>query len=109
MLNGQLLTERRLALELRVGDIAKAIGVSQPVISRLEGGDVTLELNLRQLSRLADVLALTVPDLFAAKATTARPSPDDLKLDAAFALVNKKLSAVDIARAFDWSLPRAHA
>jgi transcriptional regulator with XRE-family HTH domain len=109
MLNGSLITERRLALGLSVPDLARALAVSAPVITRLERGETAMDLNLRQVEHLADLLGVPVASLFRTETDQVAPTPDDVKLEAAFALIEKKLSSAEIARGLAWPLDRTKA
>jgi transcriptional regulator with XRE-family HTH domain len=108
LLDTEVIAERRLQLGLSTLGLARAIGRSPTTISSLERGENDLELTLGDLVRLAEALAAQPWELFV---PSQRPQPgaDDLRIEAALALLAKATSAEDLADGLQWDLVRVHA
>lgn len=100
-----LIRTRRSELGLSHRALARRLGVNALLISRLEDGANHDELNLRLLSRLAELLAVDLADLLA---TSRRPSDaavDVRNVGALLASVNEPVAETTLADVLDTTLP----
>lgn len=112
-------TERVHSLRIGAGltekDLAGRLGLSPPVVRRLEEGTNHEQLSVRDLVRLADVLGVEPAVLFrernqAPDPRTAGRHPDDAeKAGAALATLRKKIRTDDLSHALHWPRPRTQA
>jgi transcriptional regulator with XRE-family HTH domain len=111
ILDAQLIVELRLTCGMSQLALAKELGLSTVAIGSLERGANHSSLTLHRAKLLADVLGVTLADLIAAPGDRQdhAPAADDLKVEAALALTNRKLLPQDLATAFGWSLERARS
>jgi len=108
LLDVRLILERRLALGLSRPALAKRVSRSSSVIERLERGDNHDRLTLDLVVALARALAVQPGDLFPAAAP--RPTqPDDTRVEAALAMVDKGLAASELAQGLGWAYDRVLA
>jgi transcriptional regulator with XRE-family HTH domain len=105
-LNSSLIHERRLALSLSKRQLARLLGTTQPVISRLEDGG-NPDLSKHNLITLCDVLSIHPNAIFIDHAhAEVRQLDDAMKVEAALGVFGRKLSAVELATGLEWTLPR---
>ena len=109
ILNGTLIRERRLSLGLSQPALARAIGVSSPVVDRIERGTNHDELNMRMVRQLAERLGLSMGGILAPPPCGSSAGEVDVKLEAALSLVSRRISLSGVARALDLDLPTAQA
>jgi transcriptional regulator with XRE-family HTH domain len=105
-LNASLIEQRRKELNLTIRAVARAPNASDATIARLERGSGQGKLTLDFVSRLAQKLGLEPVDLFLAKPSTAAPTPDDVKIEAALLAIRRMVSADELARGLGWSITR---
>lgn len=88
--------------------LARLVGVSYPVIDRLEQGQGHGALTLRKLERLAAALAVHPAHLLQDETHPAVPGTDDLTVEAALATSPTFLRTDELARGLGWELARTH-
>jgi transcriptional regulator with XRE-family HTH domain len=98
----------RLENKLSQRALAHKLGVSQGFVRYLEEGDNHEQLNLRMVSRIAEILGADLRDLIRRDSSSADPSPDDIRVEALLADEGVSLAAQEIAAAFEWPILRAH-
>jgi len=109
VLDTRLIRERRLALGLSQGALAGRLGVSPPLVRKLEQGENHHHLTLALVGQVGEVLGVPLHELVSAPDERAEANPDDLRVEAALAERRKKVRASELARALGWTLPRTHA
>lgn len=110
LLDTDLITERQLALGMSPIALARALGVSTVAIRSLERGTNHANLTLHRVKLLADTLGIPIAELFTREHETAdiAPTSEDLKAEAALALIGKKIDPEDYATALGRTLADAH-
>lgn len=109
MLDCALMTERRLAHGLSQVALAQRLGITTTVIAGLERGTNAHNINLGLLSRIAEELGLHPAELLTRPPPSPPPaSADEVKIEAALALIGKKVHPVDLARGLEWPLQRVN-
>src|SRR4051812_39361087 len=106
ILDSQLIAECRLAAALSQPTLARLLNVSTPVITRLEAGVNHDNFTLAQLRLLADALGLTPKALVAEPPPESAAHPDDIRVEAALALVQRRISSATLAKALGWTPER---
>ncbi len=67
---GRRIAERRAQLDMTQDQLAEALGVSVQYVNRLEAGE---NLTIRSLVQIANLLGLTITELFEPPVSTERP------------------------------------
>jgi len=87
---GKFVAERRKSLNLRQSDLADALGYTTQAISKFEAGESSIAIAV--LPNLANLLHLSIDDLFAETIPTTAPDKKNEKID--LALVANNLIAL---------------
>lgn len=101
---------RRLRLQAGYSTrrFARALGVSASTVRGLEDGSNHQQLPLTLIAQLAEVVGISIRELFArATDEPADPSTDDRIIEAALQSLPGVVAASDLARALGWTLERA--
>lgn len=113
IVNGELIRRRRAELGYSARAIAAHVGVTSSVICRLENGDNHLDVTVGLLTKIAELLAVDLPALFAYDGTrTDDPetaSADVATLGALLLGVKVAMPVSTIVEALDWSRERTVA
>lgn len=111
LLDTDLIIERRLANGMSPIALARALGVSTMAIRGLEHGTNHDSLTLHRTKLLADALGVPIADLFTRehRADDAALASEEVKAEAALALLDKRIYPEDYAAALGSTLKDAHA
>ncbi len=106
ILDSDLLLRTRLRRGLSQRQLARTIGLSAPVIARLEAGEGHGALHIWRLAALADALALPLTALFTSPTSQTPPADDDVHIEAALLSSRAHLRSEELAHGLDWTHAR---
>ena len=107
LLNGALIKERRLRLNMPTRELGRLSGLSGPTIQRIEAGESAPDLKLGELHRLASALGLELWEILDVATVTGRPETlDDARVEAVLVDAGRLVRREEIATALDWDLER---
>jgi transcriptional regulator with XRE-family HTH domain len=111
LLDTDVITERCRALGMSPIALARALGVSTVAIRSLEQGANHSNLTLHRVERLAHALGLPINALFPVddRPENSTATALELKVEAALAIVGKKVDPDDLATALNCTLDDVHA